>query len=311
MHAVTISLLFIRRVIQFCVMNRLYKTISLLCLATLLAGCSYTVEGLQTATTELPAADTAQSTPTDTESAESEAAETQIQDEVSSPETDTPDPAAGDAPAEAEGQETPDDPAASASPDADGNGQITDGTYINEQLGITFTPPADMTFADEKDMQQIAMVSADTYLEKEDLETILNDETIRMLCYAAGDSSSSPVRSFNITVQDISGDQNFTDTPLSESALIADLIEKIEAPLSRQDFTDIRAIHALMPFLGSLHPCMILSASVPETGTMYERVVCVKLADSIVSVTASCIGDEDTTKEILDQVRSVKDGDPE
>lgn len=303
MHSVTISLLFIRRVIQFCVMNRLYKTISILSLAILLAGCGFAVEGAQTATTELPATEVSpDSAAADTEAAEPETAEEEPDAEALSGAdaegTDaSSDPAAEEAPAEADGQE-----AADASADTDGNGQITDGTYRNEQLGITFTPPADMTFAEEKDMQQIAMVSADTYLATEDLEKILNDETIRMLCYAAGDSTQVPVRSFNITVQDISGDQSFKDTPLSESALIADLIEKIEEPLSRQDFTDIRAIHALMPFLGSLHPCMILSASVPETGTMYERVVCVKIGGSIVSVTASCIGDEDTTKEILELV---------
>ncbi|MCR4764005.1 MAG: hypothetical protein K5696_10795 [Lachnospiraceae bacterium] len=186
-------------------------------------------------------------------------------------------------------------------------GEVKDGVYSNEYLGISFEAPEDMVFADEEKLAEYSALAKDVFSDLTEVQKLLTDGSVVMACYAAGDPKVSPVRSFNITLQDLaSAEEAANGEAITEESVVDAAMEDITPLLEKQGFTEIHSERTTMKILGGQHAGMLLTAKTPNQGSITEREVCVLDDDYIVCYTASCIGDTDTSEEILQKYLTKK-----
>lgn len=176
-------------------------------------------------------------------------------------------------------------------------GEVQDGVYTNDYLGIVFAPPEDWTFEDQVSFVQLP-------------SDVLANGTTLTLCYAESDSSWIPYGSLDMrinTIESIDFEDTYqglldhgTEPEEIENLMVIHSQEFVTGIVDGWDTSNVEYSNGSIEFIGATHPQFTVTG---ETQGIPFRitVVAVVYEEYVISVTALSLGssDENSTMEIL------------
>lgn len=176
-------------------------------------------------------------------------------------------------------------------------GEVQDGVYTNDYLGIVFAPPEDWTFEEQLEFVQLP-------------SDVLANGTTLTLCYAESDSSWIPYGSLDMrinTIESIDFEDEFqglldhgTDPEEIEDLLVIYSQEHVTGIVDGWDAANVEYSNGSIEFMGATHPQFTVTGET-EGFPFRITVVAVVYEEYVISVTALSLGssDENSTMEIL------------